>query len=268
MQQFCYVAKETLTDYITNDRFRLHSHEEYEIYMFLEGDSKYVVEEKFYTLRPGDVIIIRKGEMHRVYHNSSTRYHRIFLMVSPHFFKEKNCPEYEAVFLKNTNGIGNKIDSELVYSSGLYDAIMRLKKYSENFTTGETLITDSTMIEIVHILNNIQSFTSADFSKGAVKDIISYINDNFTQEISLDLLAEKFYLSKHHICHIFKKYTGLTVQNYTKQKRLTLARELHSNGMTLSEAAISSGFSDYSSFYRAYKKKYKAMPKSNGLNVE
>ncbi len=267
MQCFSYTADELKINCATNDKFMLHSHSEYEIYMFLEGDSKYLVEENVYTLTPGDMIIIRKGEMHRAYQNSNTKYHRIVFMVSPAFFAEKNCPEYEAVFLDNSHTMGNKIGSELVHSSGLYDAIMRMKKYSEDFTSVSTPVTDSIMVEILYILNNISVFTAADFSKSPTKDIIAYINSNFTKDISLDFLADQFYLSKYHICHTFKKATGLTVQNYLKQKRLLYARELHSKGMTLSEAAMASGFKDYSSFYRAYTKKYKAMPKTSGINI-
>ena len=45
----------------SNSNYQLHRHEEYEIYMFLEGDSKYVVEDKTYPLKPDDIIIIKKN---------------------------------------------------------------------------------------------------------------------------------------------------------------------------------------------------------------
>ena len=79
----CYTIGESFTAAPTNAYFQLHNHNDYEILFFLEGDAKYVVEDKMYTLEPGDLIIIRKHEFHRIYHNSPTPYRRAVLMVSP-----------------------------------------------------------------------------------------------------------------------------------------------------------------------------------------
>ena len=84
----------------SNIKFQLHNHDEYEILLFLEGDARYVVEEKSYTLEPGDIILIRKHEMHRIYHNRPARYSRVILMVAPEFFVENDCREYETQFVK------------------------------------------------------------------------------------------------------------------------------------------------------------------------
>lgn len=258
-----YSANESKTDSVSNANFWLHSHDDYEIYLFIDGDSKYIVEENTYSLNQGDVIIIRKHEMHRIYHNSNGKYHRFVITVSPEFFRQKNCLQYETAFLENSKKIGNKINAEIVHSSGLYDAIMRLKKYSNNFTSIDTPITDSAMTEILYILNIISSFSFPDESSGTIKDIIAYINNNFTEEITLDTLVDKFFISKYYLCRAFKKATGLTIQNYIKQKRLTHVHELCSSGITISQAATLSGFNDYSSFYRTYVKQYNITPKSH-----
>lgn len=257
-----YHINDCTTESPSNDHFYLHAHGEHEIFMFMEGDSKYVVEDKNYDLSPGDIIIIRKHEMHRIYHNSNKKYRRLVLMVFPEFFSEFNCAEYENVFLSNDSGLGNKINAETVHSSGLYDAFLRLKKYSTDFTQLYTPIADSIMIEILHLINHISMFEKAESSNKVIKGVIHYINNHFTEKITLDALCEKFYVSKYYLCHIFKESTGLTVHEYVKQKRLTLAKDFVREGKTLTEAALLSGFSDYSSFYRAYMKKNKQNPKS------
>ena len=95
MPDFLYSFNEDVMSNPSNEHFRLHSHSEYEIYMFLSGDSKYVVEGKNYELSHGDIIIIRKHEMHRVFHNSNKEYHRLVIMISPDFFKKYHCEEYK-----------------------------------------------------------------------------------------------------------------------------------------------------------------------------
>ncbi len=261
MNKTFYYGFENNNKNVSNKYYQLHSHDEYEIYMFFEGDSKYVVEENSYSLKQGDVVIIRKHELHRVYHNNPHAYHRLVLMVSPEFFIENNCPEYETAFLENSKDKGNKIDAKIVRSSGLFDAIMRFKKYSDEFKSPESPIAKSTMVEILYIINSISSFSDGDEQRSVIKDIISFLNENFTEDISLDDLSDRFFISKYYLCRAFKKTTGLTVQNYIKQKRQMMVKELYSQGMTLTQASAKAGFRDYSSFYRNYKKDNDKSPK-------
>ncbi len=244
------------------EHYALHTHDEYEIYMFLEGDSSYVVEEKNYDLSPGDMIIIRKNEMHRVFHKSNTKYTRLVLMVSPMFFKEYCDGKYEGAFSNTSFGGGNKLTSDIVRSSGLYDAIMRLKKYSENYTVTDAPIARSVVTEILYLINKISTFEAPIIKSVLIKNVISYINKNLQEKITLETLSEEFFVSKYHLCHCFKKSTGLSVYEYIKQKRLVLVNDLIRGGASLSDAASKAGFCDYSSFYRAYVKQYNESPKS------
>lgn len=249
----------------SNDQFELHWHDEYEIFLFIEGDAKYIIEEKTYTLEPLDIILIRKHEMHRIYHNSNTRYQRCVLMVSPKFFQEYSCQSYETQFLNTVDGIDNKIPGEIVRSSGLYDAFLRYRKYAEaqHEPEGSPLLR-SIIIEILYLLNKNTGFSKSDHTHGPIKSVLLYLNNNYTDDITLDMLAEKFYLSKYYLCRAFRKATGLTIHEYICRKRLALVRELREEGKSLNEAAMTAGFSDYSSFYRAYVKEY-GIPPRKGL---
>ena len=244
----------------TNSNYYLHCHDNYEIYMFIEGDAKYVVEEKIYNLNPDDIIIIRKNEMHRVWHNSDTKYSRLTITVSPEFFKENNCTEYEKAFFNNENKNGNKINSETVHDSGLYDAIMRFRDFTKDFSEIDTPIAKSLLIEMLYYINMIRDYEKPDEVEKPIKKIIDYINSHYTDDISLDFLCEHFFISKYYLCRIFKKRTGLTIQTYIKEKRLAHFNELKKNGKRMTEAAFLSGFNDYSTFYRTYVKKYGHAP--------
>lgn len=250
-----------------DSEFFLHSHDEYEIYVFFEGDVRYVVEGEEYSLARDDAIIIRKHEMHRGYHNSQKYYSRLVIMVSPDFFVINNCPEYERAFLEENFSKGNKINAEIVRESGLFNALMRLGQYSDDFCNTETLIANSIMVEILHIINDISSFEKRDLANETIKNVIDYINKNFTGDIVLNDLCERFFVSKYHLCRVFKEITGITIQMYIKQKRLTLISRLVNEGKSLSEAAILAGFNNYSSFYRACEKVYGSNPRGTSFNI-
>lgn len=257
-----YQLYQYMTPHASNENFCLHVHEDYEILMFLEGDAKYVVEENVYDLGPHDMIIIRKNQMHRVYHNSNARYRRIVLNVLPQFFQTWNCAAYEEQFIDPQNHIGSRIDAETVKRSGLYDAFMRLERYSKKFTEPDSPIVLATIIEILYLLNGIKSYAASETDNVHLKEIIQYLNAHFTEDINLDELSKKFFISKYHLCHIFPQATGLTMHRYLTKKRLVHAKDLIRAGINTGEAAERSGFRNYSSFYRAYVKEYGSAPQN------
>lgn len=258
-----FKVSERMEDTTNNDNFFLHDHELYEILFFLEGDSKFVIEGKEYFLESGDMIIVRKHEMHRVYHNSNAKYQRIVLFVEPDFFRTHNCSNYETQFLNAQMGIANRIKSDYVRSCGLHDAFKRLRRYAKNFVEEDTAIVEAIIIEILYLINRAGRFSSSDGHDSQVVQVISYINNHYTEDIDLETLEKKFFTSRYHLCKIFRKATGLTIHDYIRRKRLSRVRELRQNGKSITDAAMLSGFSDYSSFYRTYKKMMGCSPKEN-----
>lgn len=249
---------------------RLHTHPEYEIQLFLQGNTKYVVEEKHYNIEMFDMILIRKNQLHCLYRHVPSVGHRIILGVSPDFFVENNCVEYEAQFLDESTRLNNKIPAHLVKSSGLLDAFMRYKKYSKDYTLPkDTPILQSIIVEILYLISKCSEFSEADDSNETMKQIITYLNDNYTKEISLDELCNQFYISKYYLCRLFRKATGLTVFEYIRKKRLALVNELARNGVSNSQAAMKAGFTNYTAFYRAYKAEFDTSPREGlKLNVK
>lgn len=259
-----YNVQQSVDARASNAIFHLETHDYYEIYLFLEGDSKYVVEENVYSLEPYDMIIIRKHELHRVYHNSPVRYRRCVLWVYPEFFAENHCEQYERIFTDSSSGLGNKISAERVLSSGLYDAMRRLQKYSDGAKGEDTPVMRAVLTEILYLLNEIPDFTTSDELKSPVNKVIAYLNDHYTENINLDDLEQLFFTSKYHLCRMFKQATGLTIHGYITNKRLLHACELRKEGTSLSDAASLAGFISYSAFYRAYLKQYGVSPKEKG----
>jgi AraC-like DNA-binding protein len=258
-----YSVNETFEESTSNENFVLHDHDSYEILLFLDGDSKFVIEGKNYFLEPGDLIIVRKHEMHRVYHNSNAGYHRIVLMVTPNFFIRHNCPNYEKQFLDFQMGIANRIKSNYVHSCGLYDAFMRLKRYSQDYRAKNEPVLEAIVMEILFLISQTGRFSDSDTHGNQVEKIISYINNHYTEPIKLQELTKHCFISKSYLCKIFPQTTGLTVHDYINRKRLNKVRELREKGKSIGEAAMLSGFSDYSSFYRTYKKLMGCAPKEN-----
>ena len=248
-------------DDLVPDKFKLHSHPHYEIYLFLKGDSKYVIEDKVYSANPLDLFIIRKHEFHQAVHNSYAPYHRIYMHISADFFKENNCPSYENIFLTEAKIAGNKIPASVVRSSGLYDVIMKYKKYSNNYQDKDIPVLKSLIVEILHLLNQTTTRTTSNYTNPVIHSVITYLNEHFTENITLDMLENTFFVSKYYLCRIFNEATGLTIHDYITKKRLAKAVDLKNEGVAMGDIAWKCGFGCYSSFSRAYHKEFGQSPK-------
>ena len=92
-------------------------------------------------------------------------------------------------------------------------------------------------------------------------NLAEYIEEHLEEELSLEKLAEEFYVSKYHIAHVFKENVGLSIHQYITKKRLSLCQEAIRSDTNITEVYQAYGFGDYSSFYRAFKKEYGISPK-------
>lgn len=263
MSQKQYWMRETYTAIPTLERFVFHTHRGYEIYLFLEGDVKFIVEDKTYTLEPYDVVIAKKNELHNISLAQDIPYHRFVLQVWPSFFEENDCAEYEKFFLNTSPTKEHKISAKVVRSSGLYDAFKKYRKYSNNYKLNDTPILKAVVTEILYLINNTDQFATADYSNTPIEGIISFLNEHYTEDISMEMLQNNFFLSKNYLCKIFKNATGITIFEYIRKKRLALVDDLTNDGMTITDASRMAGFHDYSSFYRAYTKEYGMSPRQS-----
>lgn len=95
--------------------------------------------------------------------------------------------------------------------------------------------------------------TIADLPPNLLRSI-SYIKDNFTQPLSVDLMAKEGGLSKCHFCRVFKKETGMTPMLFLAQLRIKRSLEFLRKNLPISIIAMKVGFNDLSSFNRHFRR--------------
>ena len=84
--------------------------------------------------------------------------------------------------------------------------------------------------------------------------VIDYINEHITEKISLDLLAQNFYVSKYYLSHRFKDLTGMTITDYIIRRRLTLAKSYLRQGLSVMLAGERAGFNSNNHFIHTFTK--------------
>ena len=106
-------------------------------------------------------------------------------------------------------------------------------------------------------------YITATAGDSKIVSILQYLSLNLTEPLSIDDIAERFYISKYHMMRRFKEETGYTIHSYVAEKRLLLARQLLQSGQSVTEACYRSGYQDYSTFSRAYRKRFGASPSAD-----
>ena len=100
-------------------------------------------------------------------------------------------------------------------------------------------------------------------SLGQQEQIISWVDRHYTEAISLDTLAERFYLSKGYLSTLFRQATGSSVKDYVRARRMAHVQLLLSSGVPAAQAAARVGFGDYTTFYRAYVRTFGHAPSAD-----
>ena len=91
--------------------------------------------------------------------------------------------------------------------------------------------------------------------------MVAYINTHLSEKITLDVLSKEFYVSTSTIYNYFKDNMNVSPYKFILQRRLIQAKNLILQGESLISLWQQCGFSDYSTFYRAFKKEYSISPK-------
>ena len=232
--------------------FKLHTHKAYEIYIFIKGNAEYVIESKIFPMKPYDILITKNDELHQVRHLEKTVYERIVVELNDMFFEENDCADYLKILKNRKNDSDNIISPDSSDKIKLMDCISRIEKYiSESEKFNQTIV-KCAIIELLHIINTIKSKNVQIKNNHNIDEIINYINNNLSNDVSLDDIANHMFMSKYHLCRIFKEHTGLTINKYITNKRIKLVQNLYSQGNSLTVSCIKAGYSNYSSFYKAY----------------
>ena len=93
------------------------------------------------------------------------------------------------------------------------------------------------------------------------KEMVSYIQQNFTGKISLKEFGEQFHLSEKYISRYFKEHFHITLSQYITYLRLENAKQLlQDTDLSVTETAMQSGYQNVSYFIRSFKKTYGISP--------
>ncbi|MFR4257526.1 MAG: AraC family transcriptional regulator [Hominenteromicrobium sp.] len=232
-----------------------HAHDFLELYYFLDGSVTYYIEDQVYDLCPGDLLIIPAGKMHRpVIANEHAAYERMVLWITPQYLQGIDSPAGD--LQKNLQKVGEHgycvpfRGDETVFVTALLKKLLYMQKNDTDpkFCAGAVELYLWTIFRSYGVID-----TTHRNETQVIPQVIRYITEHFGEPLTLEDIAAEFFVSKSYLNRHFKAYTNSTVYAYIMALRLTHARRMLREGIPAVEAGRECGFSDYSTFYKAFK---------------
>lgn len=252
--------------HVRSDKFLVHSHPYYELHYVVGGDVTLLYDGREIRVQPHGLTLISPDVPHGLKVCSERAYERYTV----HFTEDILSPAAKQVLLRVFSSDFQPRRDNHLKNVGMTNIV----HYFQDLVRTEHLppeVRERIIPPIIEALLSCVYVTVCNMEYLPDKqpepynglEIVEYVNAHYRERISLGQLAEKFFCSKGYLNNLFKKKTGTTVMMYIQRLRLSYAQVLLDNGYSAIRASGLAGFSEYSSFYRAYVKMFGNAPSND-----
>ena len=257
------------------ERTEYHCHDFYEFYMHLSGGQYFGLDNNLYLLEPCQFFIIPPFSMHGLSStNELHNYERLYLNLSPELLKTLGCGviDMDQLFREYTSrGIYTfRLSAEeakqcIAWISKL-QASAAAEDPLEQFGNYSLLI--NFLNVMCHGIRRTQPIPGGAVSNSVIQNVLTYINENYTQPLRIEQLAKRFGVSTSYLSHEFARFTNRSVYDYILYRRVMLACQMMQTDATLNTIAYQCGFNDYSNFLRMFTKLVGKSPSQFRKNID
>ncbi|SEG56712.1 AraC family transcriptional regulator [Paenibacillus sp. UNC499MF] len=240
-----------------------HSHLYYEIYYFHSGQCSYLVGDRIYNLSPGDLLLMNGMTLHYPKINPAYEYCRTIVHFDPAFAEGL----FRAPLLTPVLNPFKKVDNRLIsLESGEREKLEPMLEQLCSLSGKNDIISrDRFLVAFMQVL--LQVYEIADKPRNRnhepggprqqhVQQLISYVETHYSEDLTLDDMAEAVHLNKHYLVKMFKETTGITLFHYLYRRRINQAKVLFTlePEKSITETAYEVGFKHLSHFSQTFKK--------------
>ena len=247
-----------------------HYHAFDKLVLLLSGSVTYVVEGVTYFLRPWDMLLVGHDLIHRPIIDPAEPYERVVVWLGREWLERRSDPgEALGTCFDTTRQRGFhllRFDAErrLHYMQ----RIQQMEAAQRDRGFGAARMADTLCQQLLIDVNRdvLRSRTAQEERDSyrvdpKMEEILRYILSHLEEDLTVETLSRQFFISRYYLMHRFKAVTGYTVHQYITQKRLLRAGELIRSGVPVMKAAEQAGFTEYSTFLRAFRSTFHMSPR-------
>lgn len=242
-----------------------HFHDKNELYYLESGETRYWIGGEIYFLKPGDMIFVPKGVFHQTNSENETQVERLLFAFDDGFAGEYAAPWLEE--LKRDKFVRFPSDKQYRIS----ELIRKIEREGRRRERGYIDLQRACLLELLVTVSRLRLRESPEQAGGSdwlIRDAARYIAANVAADLSLTALSKKYAVSKSYFSRRFKRVIGVSLCEYVNTARVSSAERLLAEGsVTVTEAALRSGFNDSNYFASVFKRMTGITPKKYSLSV-
>ena len=248
-------------------RVDYHYHEFDKLVLLLSGTVTYFIEDASYTLRPGDLLLVPHGAIHKPLISTGEAYERYVIWTTPDFLQRVSRPAQDLAlaFSRSSQSGSHLLSLSPADRLELLRQLTRIQESARSEDYAAPLLTENLfsifMISVCRLFLRDRSAPLSPAPDAKTASICAYIDAHLGDDLSVELLSSVFYTSRYHLMRTFKAQTGYTLHQYITRRRILKAADLIGSGTPVAKAALICGYEDYSAFLRAFKGLFKVTPK-------
>lgn len=231
------------------EEFDIHPY--HELLYFIGGKGVIHTEAFKQELKEKSLIFIPKG-----------KYHSFRIVKTNEFERLKISFESEEIFKLLKNAYTESVKVLNNPSSIILSLLERICFCISGKTDNELFIHGATLTALSEFSNTSDRKDLWLDVSPLIADCIRYVEDNIDKDLSISAISKHLNFSPSTLFHMFKKEMGDSLHRYVVQRRLIYAKSLLDAGKRPTEIYDMCGYTNYSSFYKAYVKMFKVNPKN------
>ncbi len=247
----------------------LHNHDGYEIYLFLSGEIRMNFEHDSRIMERGDLVLIPPYVFHYAVPIGNGTYNRAVINIKESYIQKKGTAyaHFTDCFYQADSSRLNLLHLDEPQIARYCDYARSLDQTLREPPTayGRDLLAEALLTTILVFIGRIADSSPRlkpqQLPPNAITETFRYIDDHLTEDLLLENIAGQVHLNPVYLTRIFKSYTGMPVQQYIIEKRLSQAKKLLREGKPPIDVCFLCGFNNYSNFSRTFSKHLKISPK-------
>ncbi|MDL2324680.1 AraC family transcriptional regulator [Ruminococcaceae bacterium OttesenSCG-928-A16] len=241
--------------------------ETYEMLFITQGTAEYWVEDQYYKVREGDILLVPAGAMvGATLKARGCPFGRHSVWVTRRFlsFLKQQDTEIDFAFKQADQNKSYLLRLPAEEAAALQEGFAAIvQEHDEAWLNAEISCAALLAVLLVRINRLIHEKGADAMLQGdanRLSEVLTYLHEKCTEPIAVEQVAERFSYSASHLAHSFKKQMGTSLYHYVLLRRLRIGQAAMLNNTPVKEAYLRCGFGDYAGFYRAFIKEFGVSP--------
>ena len=252
-----------------NGTFLWHWHPEIELTLVLSGQIEYQIEEHTFILSAGDGVFCNGNALHSGHMYKGQKCTYLSITFHPRFLYgyENSILNTKYVKFIILNELWNSLHLEKIvtWQQSVLEYMNKIYELSQTMPGDFEMQVHMILLQIWHLLYQHFSAQPNNLQKPKqhlqrLRDILLFIENHYTQDISLEDVAKTANICKSECCRFFKKHMGITIFDYILYLRIQNSLPLLKKGDSITSVAAMVGFSSPSYYSQIFKRYMKCTP--------